>query len=81
MIKINKTRARRLFNEGITIYLLPCNVGLSSIWVKPCPINNRELNEFMNIDISYFDSQVNNFEYYNCNCNELGKYSHFYIEE
>jgi hypothetical protein len=79
-VKINKNKARRLFNKGITIFLLPCNVRINNVWMIPLEINNKEINEFINIDITYFDSIVNNFEYYNCN-SELGNYTHFYIKE
>ena len=28
-----------------------------------------------------FDSYINSFEYYNCTCNETGRYTAFYIME
>ena len=69
MIKINKTKARRLFNEGVKVYAVACKMRLESAWNEPCLLSR-----------STFEKAVNSFEYYNC-CNERGKYSHFYIEE
>jgi len=73
-VRIRKDVARRLFNEGKTIYLTPSKVVASdsNMWIKPCAINNRNGENF--------DVIVNRFEYYNC-CYELGYYSNFWINE
>ena len=72
--RVRKDVARRLFNEGRTIYLTPSNIAASdsNLWVKPCPISNRSEKNF--------DDIVNSFEYYNCN-SELGYYTNFWINE
>lgn len=72
--RIRKDLARRLFNEGKTIYLTPSNVAASDSnpWIKPYTINNRSEKNFDNI--------VNNFEHYNCN-HQLGYYTNFWISE
>ena len=76
MKKVNKTTARKMYNNGVTIYLLPSNVGLNSVWVSPCPVNNIDNNAIYSP--RSFDAVINEFEYYNCN-NELGRYTHYYI--
>ena len=72
--RVRKDVARRLFNEGRTVYLTPSNVVAddSNMWIKPYPINNRAGENF--------DNAVNSFEYYNCNY-ELGYYTNFWINE
>jgi len=72
--RIRKDVARRLYNEGRTIYLTPSNVAASDSnpWIKPCPISNRSEENF--------DNAVNSFEYYNCN-HELGYYTNFWFNE
>lgn len=73
--RVRKDVARRLFNEGRTIYLTPSNIAASdsNIWVKPYPISNQRSRKS-------FDDIVNEFEYYNCNY-ELGYYTNFWINE
>ena len=72
--RIRKDVARKLFNEGRTIYLTPSNIAASdsNLWVKPCPIDNRSEKTF--------DDLVDRYEYYNCNW-ELGYYTNFWINE
>ena len=73
-IKVNKTKAKNLYNKGINVYIVPFKVypNYNNMWIQPIMINN-----FTNEN---FDSRVNNFEYYNCNY-ELGYYTSFYIAE
>ena len=73
--RIRKDVARRLFNEGKTIYLTPSNIAASdsNLWVKPIAINTK-------YGLKCFDFAVNEFEYYNCN-HELGYYTNFWIIE
>ena len=72
--RIRKDVARRLYNEGKTIYLTPSNIVAtdSSPWIKPYPISTK--------NGKAFDTKVNQFEYYNCNW-ELGYYTNFWITE
>lgn len=75
--RVRKDVARRLFNEGKTIYLTPSNVAASdsNLWIKPLAIEQGE-----GKGKGEFDKQVNAFEYYNCN-QELGYYTNFWIIE
>lgn len=72
MVNINKLKARNLYNKGFTIALLPCNVRSLTGIVQPVRITKQPGMDF--------DKIVNEYEYYNCN-NELGKYTHFYVDE
>ena len=74
--RIRKDVARRLYNEGKTVYLTPSNVVASNTnpWVKPCPISKSKWGWERD-----FDRVVNKFEYYNCNYNELGYYANFWL--
>jgi hypothetical protein len=85
--KCNITKARNLYNKGITIFLVPCKVypDFNAMWIRPFDINKSTVeNEYAGypdlIALYSFDSRVNNFSYYNCN-SELGNYVHFYYEE
>ena len=73
--RVRKDVARRLFNEGRTIYLTPSNIAASdsNLYTKPFAIKQRE-------GRGEFDQRVNTFEYYNCN-HELGYYTNFWIIE
>lgn len=73
LLKIRKTKARKLFNEGQVIYLLPCKMRVDNVWQKPHEVVKSEEN-------NDFDKVVNSFEYYNCQYNETGKYTAFYIK-
>ena len=70
LIRVNKTKARRLYNEGISIYLVACKMSPYSLWFSPV-----ELNQAREPD---FNKAVNAFIYYNC-MYETGYYPHYYI--
>lgn len=70
--RVDKRVARRLYNLGSKIYLLPCNCRLGSYWFgSGCPIDI--------LGHRSFEAQVNEFEYYNCD-NERGRYASYYIK-
>lgn len=73
-IRINKTKARNLFNKGTDIMIVPCNVACdySNVWIQPYMINNQAGRTF--------DQIINEFEYYNCNDRETGLYTAYYID-
>ena len=74
--KINKPTARKMYNLGCSIMLLPCKVRLDNEWVKPTTISLFD-SEY---DINEFNRAVNDYEYYNCNA-ELGYYAHYYVSD
>ena len=71
MKRISMTVARRLFNKGIEIYMLPSKAVIGSIWILPIGIHRDETS---------FEAHVNEYRYYNCSV-ETGKRVHFYINE
>ena len=73
MKRINMTQARKMYNEGTSIYLLPSKAVPGSIWILPVKISRDESNPHD------FDGEVNAYRYYNCTA-ETGKRVHFYIE-
>lgn len=79
--RVNKPTARKLYNKGCNIWLLPCKVNEGALqdlnqWIKPHIISISSSED----NINQFDRAVNSYEYYNCNA-ELGYYSHYYVSE
>lgn len=70
--QVNKTAARKAYNNGHTVYLNACNMRLNNPWTSPIPVHNED-------NATSFDSIVNSFEYYNCVA-ECGKYANFFVE-
>ena len=78
--KINKIQARKLYNNNVNIYIVPCKVypDYNNVWIKPVKLNKEEhIKNCYEID---FDKIINNFEFYNC-YTELGRYTSYYIYE
>ena len=82
--KINKPIARKMFNNGITIYLLPCKVSEMALnsdietWGHPVSINITK--DQLDSKHNKFDRAINEYCFYNCNA-ELGYYPHYYVTE
>lgn len=88
-IRINKTQARKAYNAGKDVYMVPCKMRLFNPWQVPYiaskenrfkPIASDGFNTIIPRN-DEFDTIVNCFSYYNCNYNELGKYPAYYIKE
>lgn len=75
MKKVNKTQARKLFNKGVTLFLLPSKVGFNNCWISPYRLNINECENEKD-----FDKIVNAYSYYNCNT-DLGKIISYYVED
>lgn len=71
--QINKTQARKLYEAGETVYLLPCLCRVDGVWVSPYPIDKEHAVWWGDS----FESDVLSFTNYNC-CPELGKYPIFF---
>lgn len=71
--RVNKPTARRLFMDGQSVTICPCNMRPIGIWGMGAVISKKEADDT-------FDRIVNAFEYYNCNA-ETGYYASFYIRE
>lgn len=72
--RVSKRTARRLFNEGTTVYALPCKVRLiDNMWLPLMCLGNAT-NNYGN-----FDSLSNECTYYNCD-SEAGYYLAYFKE-
>ena len=61
VIRVNKRVARKMYNAGIRIWLIPDMMRLVNAWQSPCPISKED-----NGGDKEFDARVNEFMYYNC---------------
>lgn len=82
--RVNKTKARNLFNKGIDIHIIPCNAS-HTYGSFVCNVTHQQMHGMFWTTISNkqdytFDEIVNQMEYYNCN-NEIGLYLCYYVEE
>lgn len=81
--QVQKRTAEKLYNEGKTISLIPCNANPNGMFYGLFDVNISAMDE-IDVDISkrsgqsLFQKMLCNFEYYNCNVG-LGRYAHFYI--
>ena len=71
MKRISMAAARRLFNNGVEIYMLPSKAVIGNIWILPIGIHQDDIS---------FEAHVSEYRYYNCSA-ETGKRVHFYINE
>ena len=79
--RVTKTTARKLYNAGQTIRLCPVKCNPCNAYY-PMGFDMNKDDEFSVEPFDWelkFDTRVNRFEYYNCQYNELGKYSAFYV--
>ena len=71
--RVSKAKARRLWGNGSTISLCPCNLRPDGAWrpnVDFFPEEQREL---------AFDQAVREFDWFNCQSRETGYYAAFYV--
>jgi len=73
--RISKAKARKLFEQGKTIYIQSCNMTPVNPWQSAHEIDPAHYKE----ENYSFDSMVNNYEYYNTDC-ERGYYAAFYVK-
>jgi hypothetical protein len=76
IVQIAKQRARRLYEQGKTIYLQSCNMRFNTMWQSACPINISDKWS----DADSFDGIVNDYVYYNCD-HERGKYPNYFVKK
>lgn len=70
MKKVNKTIARKFFNEGRDLFITPRYQKAE----QGMMINNNKFNH----GYDDFDKLVRAFEWFNCNY-ELGRYANYYL--
>lgn len=74
MKKINRQKAKRLFDDGVKITLCPSKLMYGAPWYPECEIDKNRCPD------NSFQSIVNNFTVYNCTY-ETGYYPHYYISD
>lgn len=74
--RITKKEARKLFDSGNALVVIPCKLAPFTPWHMECIIDgfNKESED------RTFDRIINAFIFYNCNY-ETGYYPAFYIPE
>lgn len=76
MIQLNKTKARKYYNDGKTIVLLPSNYNIDECTV--CCYGTFVTKNELNFGDS-FDKIVKAFEYYRCINSQTGRYTHYFL--
>lgn len=74
-MRISKRAAKKIWNNGeneTVIYFCPVNLRPGWPWNPEIAFYKTGEN---------FEKSVAAFEYYNCTCNETGRYTAFYIME
>lgn len=74
-IRVNKIKARKIYGDGNTVYLIPDMMRLDNAWQSPCPISKKD-----NGGDREFDTWVNEFQYYNCD-NERGRGVKYFVKQ
>lgn len=74
MKRIAQKTAKRYWEKGETIVVVPCNMNPNSPWYSGCRYSKATSEE------KDFEKLINAYEYYNCNL-ETGKYADCYVEE
>lgn len=76
--RIDKRRARGLYNKGFTIVVCPDNLRPFTMWT--CEIClNKEVDNISGLETD-FNKRVTYFEIYNCINRETGYHAAFYME-
>lgn len=80
MRRVNKTKARRVYEEGGTVWLQSCNMRFcDNMWQFPYAL----VKELVQASPAYtdegFDEMVSDYKYYNCD-HERGRYPSYFIE-
>ena len=68
-----KKAAEKDYNAGYTVYIVPVNMPLRSMWSEPARAN-KEGYDYIN---KTFQQICNSVEYYQCNA-ECGRYLKYY---
>lgn len=72
-MRINKTKAKRVYQLGKPIAVTPCKMHPFDAWFPAFITQPNRYKE------ETFERFINSYEYYNCGLWECGKYAAFYI--
>lgn len=73
--RVNKRHARSAYDAGRDVIITPVYVDPFNMWRPHARISNKRQ---WGCDVT-FDSIINEYEYYNCNSSELGRYPAYYV--
>lgn len=73
--RVSKRHARSAYNAGHDVIIAPVNIAPFNPWRPHARISNKRQ---WGCDVT-FDSIINEYEYYNCNSNEVGRYPAYYV--
>jgi hypothetical protein len=71
LARIDKRKARNLFERGVKIYLVPSNFAPFGAWIQPFEISLNSSASFEQLETS--------FKYYNCINAQTGYFPSYYI--
>lgn len=72
--RVTKKTAENRYNNGAAIYVYPVNVNPESPWFSAAGFTKNDQERS-------FQALVNEYSFYNCNYNELGKYPAYYVKK
>lgn len=72
-VRISKKEAKNRYEKGEELIFIPCKARPFTEWHLECLISPEKERPF--------ESVVNEFSFYNCQTNELGKYPSYYKKE
>lgn len=73
--QVTKASARKAYEAGLTVYLLPSKCAIDNYWVSFCPLNKAS----QAWAGQTFEHDVCDYMHYNC-CSELGYYPIYFLE-
>ena len=79
-IRVSKQCAKKAYIRGYNVVVAPVKWNMYSMW-RHYVILNKDVLKNRHGYTPHFDSIVNEFEFYNCNLNEEGKYAKFFMYE
>lgn len=73
--RVSKRRAKSAYNAGHDVIITPANIEPFNPWRTHARISSKRQWGCN----ATFDAFVNDYEYYNCNSNEVGRYPAYYV--
>jgi len=81
--RVSKAAARKLYESGAPVVLCPVKLfpfgGFRPSFLVQRNKAEEESRAKYGLDVPGFNDVVQDFEWYNCNLNETGKYAAFYV--
>lgn len=75
-VRVNKRHARSAYEAGGDVIIAPVNIRPFNPWRTHARISNKRQ---WGCNVT-FDLIINEYEYYNCNSNEVGRYPAYYVK-